>query len=246
MNPWSLYDALISPIPPDITVRDYSVGHVWTWLESDEGTMGVAMTTNVRSRPSIALDDVAGAPLREVAELAKSWNLIDASIGVAAINAWHNHSGRVDKAGLRTATGGAFDTYADLVKGKRVATIGHFPAIEERLSDAATLTILERSPRPGDFIDTAAEYVLPDQDVVFVTGSTMVNKTLPRLLELAKRATVIVTGPSTPLSPVLFDHGASGLSGLIVTDAAGLTRSLRGAGRGRPGHFGHMVDLARG
>ena len=33
-----------------------------------------------------------------------------------------------------------------------------------------------------DFLDSACEYILPEQDFVFITGMTLTNKTLPRLL----------------------------------------------------------------
>lgn len=56
----------------------------------------------------------------------------------------------------------------------------------------------------------AASDLIPQADVVAITGSALINHTLDRLLSLAKRqATVPVLGPSTPLSPVLFEYGAS-------------------------------------
>lgn len=247
MNPWALYDDLIDRISPEETVRDYQAGPIWTWVESSDGTIGLAMTIDVRSRPGIADDSLVGRPLREAAALARSWNLVESGIGVAAINAWYNRPSRSIDCGYRVDGAGttAFDTYGRLVEGKRVATIGHFPFIEERLSGAACLTVIERNPRRGDFIDTAAEYLLPEQDIVFITGSTMVNKTLPRLLELCRDAHVVVTGPSTPLAPVLYDYGVDGLSGLHITDPERVKDLLRGAGRGAPKDAGTAVDYAR-
>lgn len=61
---------------------------------------------------------------------------------------------------------------------------------------------------------------MPRQDVVFITGVTMINKTLPRLLELSKGAFVVLVGPSTPLAPFLFDYGVDVLSGTVVVDDA--------------------------
>ena len=106
------------------------------------------------------------------------------------------------------------------IQKKKVTVIGHFPAIEERLGTHCQLSILERSPLPGDYPDSACEYLLPEQDYVFVTGCTFVNKTFPRLLSLAQKAKLIIVGPSTPLAPVLFHHGVYGLSGFVATPSA--------------------------
>jgi len=240
MNPWALYDDLIDDIPRDLAVADFQAGPIWTWLEASDGNAGVAMTIDMRSRPSTFSGPLIGRPLRDAAQLVKSWNLVEAAVGAAAINAWHNR--RHDGA---TESGGAFDTYVDRVRGRNVAVIGHFPHIEDRLGTAGELSIIERNPRRGDYIDTAAEYLLPEQDYVFITGSTVVNKTLPRLLELSRNAHVVLTGPTTPLAPVLFDYGVDTLSGMIIGDAAGLKDALRGVGAAAPKHFGTMVDYAR-
>ncbi|AZN29598.1 hypothetical protein EJO69_04195 [Flaviflexus salsibiostraticola] len=245
MNAWALYDDLIDGISPSATVRDYQSNPIWTWVEASDATVGVAMTINVRSRAGIREASLIGRPLREAAMLIRSWNLVESSIGVAAINAWYNVPSRADACGERVPASGAFDIYADMIEGKRVATIGHFPFIEKRLETAGELTIIERNPRRGDYIDSAAEYLLPEQDIVFITGSTMVNKTLPRLLELARGAYVVLTGPSTPLSPVLYDYGVDGLSGMIISDPTALKDALRGAGNGAPKDAGTMVDYVR-
>lgn len=89
------------------------------------------------------------------------------------------------------------------------------------LDAAKQVYILERHPKPGDYPDSACEYLLPECDTVLITGSSMVNKTLPRLLELCKNAYVILTGPTVPLCPALLDFGIDRLAGMVVTDKAG-------------------------
>ena len=73
----------------------------------------------------------------------------------------------------------AFDELLEAMVGKKVAVIGHFPGLQ-KVADRCQLSILERAPQEGDLPDFAAEYVLPEQDFVFVTGTTLTNKTLPR------------------------------------------------------------------
>ena len=79
------------------------------------------------------------------------------------------------------------------MEGKKVAVIGHFPGMEVGRR-ACGLTVLERNPQEGDLPDFAAEYVLPEQDYVFITGTALTNKTMPRLLELSEHATVGLVG----------------------------------------------------
>jgi uncharacterized protein (DUF4213/DUF364 family) len=48
---------------------------------------------------------------------------------------------------------------------------------------------------------------------------TLVNKTFDGLMKLRRpNAEVVLIGPSTPLSPVLYRHGINVISGTIVTD----------------------------
>lgn len=244
-NPWALYDELIDGIDADATVSEYQVGHIWTRVQAGDTNSGLAMTTDVRTRPTLSDEPLQGKPLRAAAQLVKSWNLVEASIGLAAINAWYNHPDRIPACGheIPNESGkGAFDTYAEAVEGKKVATIGHFAFIEKRFQNAETLSILERNPHRGDFIDSACEYILPEQDFVFITGSTLVNKTMPRLLELTQDAYVVIAGPSTPMSPVLYKYGADGLSGFYSTEPDRLRQTLRGTGHGAPSEAGTMVD----
>ena len=80
----------------------------------------------------------------------------------------------------------------------RIATIGHFGDIE-KYAEGRDLIVLERSPSGNDLPDPAAEYLLADRELVFITGSALTNKTLPRLLELCSGARVILVGPSGAL-----------------------------------------------
>jgi len=56
-------------------------------------------------------------------------------------------------------------------------------------------------------------------DVLAITGTTLINHTFEDLITLCRpEAVVLVLGPSTPLSPVLFNHGVHIISGSIVED----------------------------
>ena len=51
-----------------------------------------------------------------------------------------------------------------------------------------------------------------------MTATTLINKTMPRLLALSRDAFVCVVGPTTPLTPLWFDLGVDLIGGLVVED----------------------------
>lgn len=86
-TPWKFYNHLIGQIPDDVVVRDFCLGTHWSYVEADCG-MGVSFTARGGAKRRFTLD-LRGLPLREVAELSKSWCFEEATLGVAALNAWY-------------------------------------------------------------------------------------------------------------------------------------------------------------
>ncbi|MBE3563983.1 MAG: DUF364 domain-containing protein [Hydrogenibacillus schlegelii] len=237
-RPLEVYDALIDLVPPERTADDVLVGPYRTLVRSG-GNIGVAITAKDGGIDIPDAGSLAGRPLRELAERVRSWNLVEASVGLAAINAALNTKENAERLTGRPLSSlpseSIFDVMRERLRGQKVAVVGHFPGLEA-LGEVATLTVLERRPLPGDLPDSAAEVVLPDQDVVFLTAATLVNKTFPRLVELSRNALVVLVGPSTPLAPVLFDYGVDVLAGAVVTEAAHVWRVVQEGGHFRRLH----------
>ena len=219
---WKLYDRLIEGISEGIPVDDISVG--LNRIHVKAGALeGVAMTIPEETAPSMG--QIPRKPeLKELAGWVKSWNFVEAGMGAAAINAFYNQRGRIEESLIKSGLGhyeserDAFIAYGEAVKDKKVAVIGHFCYLTDQLKQAAEMVILERRPTEGDYPDVACEYLLPHCDFVFMTGSTLVNKTLPRHQELSAKASVIMIGPTTPMSPVLFDFGVTELNGFVFSE----------------------------
>jgi uncharacterized protein (DUF4213/DUF364 family) len=108
--PWSFYNEIIDEIPGELLVRDVCVGLYWTYVEAEDvdgrRSMGVAYTMSGGGKAHIDRD-LVGTPLAELAQLSKSWNWREASIGVAALNAWHTTYDHV------ISLGGLFDATHD-------------------------------------------------------------------------------------------------------------------------------------
>lgn len=125
-----------------------------------------------------------------------------------------------------------------------MAVIGHFPFAPKELSQAGDFYMLERSLNEGDYPDSAAEYILPECDYIFITGSAFVNKTAPRLLELSRESFNVVLGPSTPLAPTLInDYGVSQVTGIVPTAPLGMFECLEEGDSLDMFNFGHRVTL---
>jgi len=94
--------------------------------------------------------------------------------------------------------------------------------------------IIERVPKAGDYPDAACDWILPRCDLVIITGSSLINKTLPHLLSLCEDATTILTGPSVPMCPALLDFGIDRLAGMVVTDRQAMAEHVRLGRHGSP------------
>ena len=220
---WDLYDALIDGVPSDLTVDECIIGLHWTFVRSGNYA-GIAMTFQGSSISGLANGFHIGKPLRDVAAGVKSWNMLQASVGMASCNAWYNSPDKMLSLGLASAEPQAgignsiFNEPLESFSGKKVAVVGHFPYVENQLGDKCALSILERDPDGSDYLDSACEYILPEQDFVYITGMTLTNKTLPRLLELCRNAKTTLVGPSCVISPILFDYGVDCVAGFYITD----------------------------
>lgn len=240
--PWGLYDRLIEGVPEGVLVRDYALGLCWSYVEADSG-MGVSYTCRGGAKDADKRD-FRGHSLRELAALAKSWCFEEATLGIAALNAWYGQRSLVDELGA------AYDEPIELPDGSlrkqdafevmrprveatgdaSVVVVGHFPHVD-RIAEYAQLTVLERNCRDGlDLPDPACEYVLPSADFAFITGVTLENKTAPRLLELARDAVVTMVGPSVVMAPALQQAGVDVMAGSIVIDPERAAHAVKSGG----------------
>ena len=150
---------------------------------------------------------------RDLAGMAKSESLYEAAIGMAAVNSLLE----IDESICLNLN--ARDLIADKGTGKRVAIVGHFPFIPELRKVVEELWVIERSPREGDRTEAEAEALIPQADVVAITGTAFTNHTIEHLLGLCNpKAYIVILGDSTPLSSLLFDYNVDALSGTKVID----------------------------
>lgn len=160
--------------------------------------------------PGFLLDKTS----RELAHLAYSESILEAAIGMATINSLLE----VDLHSCIELN--AADLILEKGQGKRVAIVGHFPFLPRVREKVKVLWVIEKNPREGDFTENEADRLIPQADLVAITGTSLTNHTLAHLLELCDpKAYIVMLGDTVPLSPILFDYGVDALSGTKVVDA---------------------------
>lgn len=156
-----------------------------------------------------------------LARLSLSKDTVEASIGLATINSLLT----IAESDLHAL--GAFELLVQKGRARNVAVVGHFPFAGRLKEVVRNLWIVERNPQPGDLDESEARRVLPDCEVVCLTGTTLTNHTFEEfLVALCQGAYVALVGPTAPLSPVLFDLGVDAVCGAQVTDADPVIRHV--------------------
>lgn len=209
----NLLEKLIAKVP-ETSLEEVIIGVHSTLVKSSQNC-GIASTIkycgpkeNVRNAGKLEVLN-----LKELAAYSLSDNLLEASIGMAAINC--AFSLKIQK----YKTVNAKDIILEKGKNKCVGIIGHFPFLEEQKGEYKNCYIFEKQPHEGDLTEHDIPEYLPKVDVAAITATSITNHTFEGILKnLPEKSFNLVLGPSTPISPVLFDFGIDAVSGSVVED----------------------------
>ncbi len=207
---------MISSLNCDASVKDIRVGLFHTGVLTRNCGLAATLPRDVLKQGRPAIKD-PGALLTksafELAQMAYSQNILEAAIGMAAINSLLE----INEERCRNLN--ARDLIAEKGKDRVVAIVGHFPFIPELKKAVRELRVIEKNPVEGDLPEAEAEDVIPMADVIGITGTAITNHTIGHLLSLCRPdAYVVILGDSSPLSPILFEHGIDAVSGTMVVD----------------------------
>lgn len=216
-----ILEALLDHLSPsEVPLRQVGIGAYWTavltrgcGLASTMGDPHPHKGPSVRDAGKLTERDIT-----ELMHLARSESLLEASIGMATINSLIE----IDE--NRCSEVNAFDLLAEQGAGKEVALVGHFPFVPKLKEIARNLWVIEQRPHPEDLEADQAADILPRCQVVGITSTAFINHTLEPLLALCRDAFVMLVGPTTPLTPLLFDYEIDAISGSKVVDEAQVVR----------------------
>lgn len=219
----TLIEKILNSLPTEpMPIRKVVIGVHWTLVCSKHCGLGSTLVGEGPHGHS-QIRDVGILHKKSAQELAQwilSNTLLEASIGIAAINSL------IDVDDTQVEQANASEIIERHARDKNLVVIGHFPFVERLRPMLKNCWVIEKRPYGDDFPEETAQTFIPQADVVAISGTAFINHSMDGLLSLCHPGSmVMILGPSTPLSPLLFDHGISFLSGSRVIDAesAGIT-----------------------
>jgi uncharacterized protein (DUF4213/DUF364 family) len=190
----------------DAEVRNVVVGQAWTLVASIGCGVASCTQSQFDCAPEVAAE-LRHKHLGDLLGLCSSADHLQASIGIAALNS--ALAGRLDE--------GSFKLYSiPRAKDKSIAIVGDFPFTDDLKQLAREVTVIQKTMGPETRLDTDSERILRQADIAIIRGSAIVAGSLEHLLDLSRSCYTIVFGPSTPLSPILFEYGADQLVGIMI------------------------------
>ena len=170
-------------------------------------------------------------------------NILKRTLGIAALNALSTLYWQLKPPTDYTIQYGynAFDDVDPRRYDYSVVVGALVPMLKKLISADADFTVMEMDSRTlkGKELDhylppSEADKCVPKADLMVITGVTVLNDTLPGLLELRKPgAEIIVTGPTVSMLPdAFFKRGVTSLGGIVVTKADELLDLLCEGGSG--------------
>jgi len=251
-----IYDLLIDRVKQldEQQIEEIIIGLTWTLCRSGGNNIGLTMSPGIATRTLPWSGSLVGKNSSELVEWIRSWDPYQSSIAMAVINASINSQSELlansTAMDMSSAPGNltVFEHFAPMMKDKKVAVIGRYPGFDlyEEMCD---LTVIERNPGKQDLPDQACEYILPESEWVFITGSSIPNKTFPRLLELSCHANVVLLGPTVPWLPELGQMGVDYVAGVKIDEAEKLRNTVAEGGGIRifgNGASYYVADTAQG
>lgn len=216
-----LYQQLESPAK-DCRIADLRIGLGYAGVRLDTDSTGIAavlfdaLPHGCTVMPTAG--SFAGSSASDVLKyLVDGKNPLEIALGLACANALIKPPG--DSGEDKEAT-----TYLDLKPGERVAMVGLFaPLVEKIRATGAILTVIEKNPQRLELLSPEdKEKALKNCDVAIITATSLLNKTFEETIGmLGNPRSVALLGPSTPLVPEIFrDTPVTHLGGVTVKDSA--------------------------
>ena len=219
----NIIGAILTTLPDSWQSHYVHIGANWTLsvVRNQAGALQAGLATTPRAEQIAAqtgfhlgVNDVTISNRSTLTQYIQSPNPVAVVVGFATLNALL----KPDETLIEDID--AADWLVEHGRDRRVAVIGRFPFIDDELAPvAAQLWVFELKPRAGEYGADDLASIIPQADILAITGSTLVNHTLAGILALASpTAKVMLLGPTTPLTPVLFDFGVDLLAGVLIDD----------------------------
>ncbi|MCD4718613.1 MAG: DUF364 domain-containing protein [Desulfobacula sp.] len=213
-----------SIIRPDTIVEQVVAGPKFMAVVAG-GRMGLSSMLGAKPKQGEIdlLDKVIGRPVKEAANYIRQSSPFAISLGFAALNAGNTpEPGSVEPSDFP-----ADELIAGLGKDKITGLVGEFPFVKHLGERVGILHLFELRRVPGAVPEDQWETVLARLDVLALTGTALLTRHMAWYLSRAHQAKIVILGPTTPVSPILFEYGANFLCGSVVTDMEKVAGGIR-------------------
>lgn len=209
----------VSKIAEKRTIKDVRIGIGYVVVVLNDDSCGLAFTFRNELGPKCGLVDEAGTikgrSCNEITSWAMSTNLLKAALGIACINALCKSE--IDERFIEVDAMEVLDIKDDETLG----IIGYYkPVLEKKKDFAKKIYVFERNITDEDILypDWSEDIYLPECDVVIITGTTLINKTVDHIISCCTKAREIaIIGPTCTLCPSVFKkHGVTLIAGVEV------------------------------
>jgi len=217
----------------DLVISDVRIGLYLTAVRLSDNTIGTSATI-AEERPFCSKGNrdfgeftpsrIKGRKVQDLMETTKGSNTIS-SLRTATLNAISSKI--ILEGNYKIIENCDPIQLLDLNSRKTITIVGAFQSYIRKISETKNkLFVLELSenalaPEQRKFFVPAEEYkkIVPDSDIVIITGQTLVNKTFDNLLSAVSHDTqVVVTGPSCGILPqILFDKKVNIIGTIRIT-----------------------------
>ena len=195
----------------DRTVKDLVIGLSLIGVELDNGQIGLAYMSRENLPPGCSVfhfaQEIIGKDAKEVAQLAiNGTDDAQRGVGMAVLSAASQGQNLVDVENPSTSFG------IEVLTTDTVAMIGHIAPIANMIREKVERLIIFDSgiSQKGQVVKDVYDMkdqaeLLPQCDLVFITGTSITNGTIDGLLEMCSNARdIVIVGASTPMFPEAF------------------------------------------
>ena len=213
-------------------ISDVRLGRQFAAVSLDDGSCGIAYLLNQYEycKGITIPGTMKGMKAQDMIKLAAGLNSSEASLGIATINA------------LLQKQTFALEIYEnaidaiDIKKTDTIGMIGSFHALMQPLQErAGKIYVFEKDIVPDTYPDWAEPVLLPECDIVLISGTTLINKSLDYVLSLCVKAReIVLLGPTALALPqILCKHGITLIGACRVTDKDAMLDTVSQGGNGR-------------
>ncbi len=236
----------------NITPKKIRIGVFYTGVVLSSGHAGMSYTP-VQEIPEAvccprshakmpAAGELLNKQITELMDYALDDNVLKAAVGMATLNALSSVLLEDNDCIYKPSAYGNALELVDITGNDTVAMVGAFTPFIKKISEITEkLFVIEKNPRVVGKDDTfkiesadRLEKIIPQANILIITGVTLINHTLGPILDLAEKANeIVVVGPTASVYPEpLFTRGVTVLGGVRITDAARMIHLIGEAGSG--------------